>query len=116
MFSSDRVSTTCSRRPAAPSGPSSSGSRHFRSVVDHGIPPVCLVDPGYDVTVTIASDIATWHAVWLGRMPLAAALRIGPVTLGGPTVVTRRVAQVLRLSPVAPFVDGRYRREVPMAT
>lgn len=78
--------------------------RRFWIVIDHGIPSVCMVDPGYDVRLTIASDVATLYAVWLGRMPLTAALRSGQVRLDGSTTITRCIAQVLRLSPVAPFV------------
>ncbi len=79
--------------------------RRFWIVVDHGIPSVCMVDPGYDVSLTIRSDVATLYAVWLGRMPLSAALRSGRVSLEGSTAATRCIAQVLRLSPVAPVVS-----------
>lgn len=41
--------------------------RRFWIVVDRGIPSVCMVDPGYDVSLTITSDVATLYAVRLGR-------------------------------------------------
>jgi putative sterol carrier protein len=63
-----------------------------------------MTDPGFPVDVTISSDVASLYAVWLGRLPLTAALRSGRVQLEGATTVTRRLDEVLRLSPVAPFV------------
>jgi DNA-binding HxlR family transcriptional regulator len=78
--------------------------RRFWILVDRGTPSVCMSDPGFPVDVTISSDVASLYAVWLGRMPLSTALRAGRVTLLGPTAATRRLDEVLRLSPVAPFV------------
>ena len=54
--------------------------------------------------MTISSDVASLYAVWLGRLPLPSALRSGRVHVEGPTTVTRRLDEVLQLSPVAPFV------------
>ncbi|MGO4596560.1 SCP2 sterol-binding domain-containing protein [Terrabacter sp. 2RAF25] len=78
--------------------------RRFWILVEHGTPSVCMADPGFPVDVTISSDVASLYAVWLGRMPLGIAVRSGRVTLEGPTRVTRRLDEVLQLSPVAPFV------------
>jgi DNA-binding HxlR family transcriptional regulator len=79
-------------------------ARRFWILVEHGVPSVCMADPGYPVDVTISSDVASLYAVWLGHMPLPVALRAGRVTVQGPTTVTRRLDEVLQLSPVARFV------------
>ena len=79
-------------------------ARRFWILVEHGTPSVCMADPGFPVDVTISSDVASLYAVWLGRMPLPVALRSGRVQVEGPTRVTRHLDEVLRLSPVAPFV------------
>jgi len=79
-------------------------TRHFWILVEHGTPSVCMADPGFPVDVTISSDVASLYAVWLGRLPLPVALRSGRVRVEGPTAVTRRIDEVLALSPVAPFV------------
>lgn len=79
-------------------------ARRFWILVEHGTPSVCMTDPGFPVDVTISSDVASLYAVWLGRLPLTAALRSGRVHLDGSTAVTRRLDEVLQLSPVAPFV------------
>ncbi len=79
-------------------------ARRFWILVDHGVPSVCMSDPGFPVDVTISSDVSSLYAVWLGRVPLPVALRAGSVLVEGPTAVTRHLDEVLRLSPVAPFV------------
>ncbi|GAA2161958.1 HxlR family transcriptional regulator [Humibacillus xanthopallidus] len=79
-------------------------ARRFWILVEHGVPSVCMADPGYPVDLTISSDVASLYAVWLGRVPLPVALRAGRVTVQGPTAVTRRLDEVLQLSPVARFV------------
>jgi DNA-binding HxlR family transcriptional regulator len=79
-------------------------ARRFWILVEHGVPSVCMADPGYPVDLTISSDVASLYAVWLGHMPLPVALRAGRVTVQGPTTVTRRLDEVLQLSPVARFV------------
>lgn len=78
--------------------------RPFWIVIESNGPSVCLSDPGYDVDVTIASDLDTMHRVWLGRMPLQQAVRAGTVTFTGPPALTRRMPSVLRVSPIAPVV------------
>ncbi|HET8988227.1 MAG TPA: winged helix-turn-helix transcriptional regulator [Humibacillus sp.] len=79
-------------------------ARRYWILVDHGVPSVCMADPGYPVDVTISSDVASLYAVWLGRVPLPVAMRAGRVTVQGPTSLTRRLDEVLQLSAVAPFV------------
>lgn len=84
-------------------------SRRFWIVIEDGKPSVCLTDPGFDIDVTIKSDLATLHAVWLGRLPLADALRSGRLEFHGPTALVRRMPKVLTLSPVASLVSAAMR-------
>jgi len=79
-------------------------TRLFWLVIEAGDPSVCLVDPGYEVDVTISSDLSTLHAVWLGQVPLAEATRTGRLSFDGRTTLTRCMPEVLRLSPMAPMV------------
>lgn len=78
--------------------------RRFWVVVERGAPSVCMTDPGHPVDLTIVSDVAGLYAVWLGRLSLPAALRSGRVVLEGRSAVTRDVARLLKLSPVAAVV------------
>ncbi|MEV0360770.1 winged helix-turn-helix transcriptional regulator [Nocardia sp. NPDC050697] len=77
--------------------------RRFWIVVDRGAPSVCTTDPGFEVDVTITADVAGLYQVWLGRMPIGHAVRTGRVGFAGPSALTRRMPNVLRLSPVAPY-------------
>jgi DNA-binding HxlR family transcriptional regulator len=73
-------------------------------VIEQGVPSVCLTEPGFEVDVTVSSDLATLHEVWLGRLPLKDALRTGRLQFLGPTALTRRMPSVFRLSHVAEIV------------
>ncbi len=44
---------------------------------------VCLQNPGFDIDVIVAADIAAFYRVWLGHMPFAEAVRRGDVRLDG---------------------------------
>ena len=78
--------------------------RVYWIVVESGEPSVCTTDPGYDVDVTVDSDVASLYQVWLGRLPLKLALKSGRVEFSGAATATRRMPGVLRLSPVAAVV------------
>jgi DNA-binding HxlR family transcriptional regulator len=80
--------------------------RLFWIVVESGDPSVCLVDPGFEVDVTITSDLKSLYQVWLGRMPVKEAIRSGLLSFAGPGALTRRMPAVLRLSPMAGVVSS----------
>ena len=74
-------------------------------LVDDGTgPSMCHTDPGYPVDLTISSDVSSLYQVWLGRIPLAAALRSGRLRFEGPASIRRVMPDVLKLSPAAPLV------------
>ena len=80
--------------------------RLYWIVVEHGVPSVCHADPGFDVDVTITSDVTALFEVWLGRTPITDAVRSGRLCFDGPPALVRRMSEVLRLSPVAPVVTA----------
>lgn len=84
----------------------SDDARPFWIVVESGEPSVCTTDPGFEVDVTVDSDVSSLYQVWLGRLPLKAALKAGRLEFSGTTAATRRMPAVFRLSPVAPLVAG----------
>lgn len=67
---------------------------------------VCLKDPGFDVDVVVAADIAAFYRVWLGRETLAAALRRGEVRLEGAPADLRGFARWFTWSPMAEAVHA----------
>ena len=76
----------------------------FWFVIESGTSSVCLTDPGYGIDVTVSSDVATMHRVWIGRQPLRQALRDGTIQLDGPRALTRAIPTLFMLSPLAPAV------------
>ena len=79
-------------------------SRRFWIVRDSQGPSICTFDPGFDVDVTIESDLSTMYEVWLGRIDLRSALQDGRIATHGTPALLRRLPAVLELSPVAPAV------------
>jgi DNA-binding HxlR family transcriptional regulator len=73
-------------------------------VVEDGEASVCLSDPGYEVDVTITSDVSSLYQVWLGHLSIKRAMRDGRVTFDGPSAIVRRMPRVLQLSPIAETV------------
>lgn len=84
----------------------SDDSRRFWIVIESASPSVCTTDPGFEVDVTISSDVGTLYQVWLGRLPLLDALRSGLLAFEGAAAFTRRMPVILRLSPVAAVVSA----------
>ena len=80
--------------------------RRFWVVIESGVPSVCLSDPGFDVDVTVSSDVRSLYEVWLGHLPVKEAMRTGRLEFAGPTAMTRRMPTVLQLSLVAPMVSA----------
>ena len=78
--------------------------RPFWVVLEDGTPSVCHADPGFEVDLAITADVASLYEVWLGRLPLRAALRSGAVRVEGAPAWQRRLGSILRLSPIAGVV------------
>jgi DNA-binding HxlR family transcriptional regulator/putative sterol carrier protein len=78
--------------------------RRFWVVIEGGDPSVCLTDPGYEVDVTISSDLESLYRVWLGELPIAEAVRSGRVGFDGTSALVRRMPEAMQLSPIAPAV------------
>ena len=67
-----------------------------RSEVD-----LCLRDPGFPVDVVGTADLRTLTRVWMGDVPMAAAVRAGSIRLEGPPSLVRAFPTWLRLSSFA---------------
>ncbi len=78
--------------------------RRFWIVIEAGEPSVCVTDPGFQIDVTITSAVQSLYEVWLGKVPVQQAIRAGQLEFDGPRALTRRMPQVLQLSPVAGLV------------
>jgi DNA-binding HxlR family transcriptional regulator/putative sterol carrier protein len=76
----------------------------FWIVIEHETPSVCVTDPGYEVDATIIAELDALYQVWLGRLPLRQAQREGRVRFDGTAAITRRMPNLLQLSPAAEMV------------
>jgi len=65
--------------------------RYFWIVVDEHEVDLCLIDPGFDVDVTIEADLRTLTEVWMGDAGFVSGLADGRIMMHGPTELTRRV-------------------------
>ncbi|MEV5833039.1 helix-turn-helix domain-containing protein [Nocardia sp. NPDC052112] len=79
--------------------------RRYWIVIESGVPSVCDADSGYQVDVTISSDVESLYQVWLGRIPRSHAMCTGRAEFAGRTALTRRIPSVLQLSLVARYSD-----------
>jgi len=64
---------------------------------------LCLSDPGFGVDITIRSDPKTLTAVWVGDLPLGAALSTGAIELEAPDHLVRSFPKWFGLHPL--FAD-----------
>jgi DNA-binding HxlR family transcriptional regulator len=70
---------------------------------------ICLVDPGFDVDVTMRTDRAALYRTYLGQVSLATARRDGDVELTGSQKSVRAFFKAFRQSPVGPIVAAESR-------
>jgi hypothetical protein len=73
-------------------------------VVDDAGVSVCRVDPGFEVDAVLTTPVATLAEVWLGRVPIADALRRGDLVITGRRDVVDAVPRALLLSEIAGVV------------
>jgi len=62
---------------------------------------LCLSDPGFEVDLLVAADLAALTRVWLGDLTLTDALRQRKVRLSGPAALVRQFPTWLMLSRFA---------------
>jgi DNA-binding HxlR family transcriptional regulator len=66
---------------------------------------LCLSDPGFGVDVTVSSDPETLTAVWVGDLPMAAALRSHAIELEGPRALVRSFPDWFGLHPLFASIE-----------
>jgi DNA-binding HxlR family transcriptional regulator len=72
----------------------------FWIVKDGAGASVCLAEPAFEIDATVDTDLATMYRVWLGRLPMAEALRAGTLRFDGHPKLVRSLPIVLELSPL----------------
>lgn len=74
---------------------------------------MCLQDPGFDVDLAVAAELAALYEVWYGRLDLDRARRDGRVRLQGRRDLQRSFRNWFSLSPLAEAVRAAGTREAP---
>jgi DNA-binding HxlR family transcriptional regulator len=77
---------------------------HAWLVIDDAGVSVCKADPGFEVDAWLTTEVATLAEVWLGRMPMADAMRRGELVVTGRREVVDAVPRALLLSEIAGVV------------
>jgi len=66
--------------------------RYWWIVINKGDVDVCIKDPGYDVDLTISSDLKTMTAVWMGDTSIMKAMREKDVVVNGSSHLKKNIA------------------------
>jgi len=74
-------------------------NERYWTLVERGACSICLTDPGFEVDAFVSTDGPTMFKVWNGREPIDAAIRSGRLRFDGPSALTSRLPDVLRLDP-----------------
>ncbi len=77
-------------------------SRYWIVVEDE--PSLCLVDPGFDVDVSLETDLRSLYRTYLGHQSLLQAQRSGEVVVTGSRAAVRSFFAAFQQSPVAGLV------------
>lgn len=67
-------------------------------------PSLCLVDPGFDVDVTLSTDLRSLYRTYMGHQSLMAAQRGGEIQVSGSRSAVRAFFGAFHQSPVAGLV------------
>jgi DNA-binding HxlR family transcriptional regulator len=80
---------------------SSDKKSRFWLVLDRGEVDVCLIDPGYEVDLTVRGHVRTLVSYWLGHLEFADAIRAGELTVDGPPGLVRALPKWFARSELA---------------
>ena len=81
--------------------------RYWWLVIKEGDVDVCLKDQGYEVDLTISSDLRTLTAVWMGEISIARAMRERKVIVAGSSYLKKNIAAWLGTNYYADVKPGK---------
>lgn len=77
--------------------------RRFWLVNTDGVVDMCLKDPGYEVDLTVYSDLRRFVEAWRGFRSLRREIASGRIRLEGPSALKRDFPKWLQLHDLAPY-------------
>ncbi len=81
---------------------SSDGNSHFWLVLDAPNVDLCLTDPGHDIDVQVAGNVATLVDYWMGRTDFRKAVRTGDLEVHGSRTLVAALPSWFSRSNFAP--------------
>jgi DNA-binding HxlR family transcriptional regulator len=96
--------------PEAPSG-----KRSWWIVADRGQVDLCLKPPGYEIDLTVDSDVRTMIEVWRGSLDAREAIRTGRIRFEGARELSRSFVTWMGLSTFAAGGAGPRPARAPVA-
>lgn len=75
--------------------------RFWWLIIEPGDVDVCLKDPGHEIDLYLATDLATMARVWMGALDLRAAMRSGKIQVDGESRLRKTLPQWLGRNPFA---------------
>ena len=75
-------------------------------IVVEDSPSLCLADPGFDIDLTLRTDVSTLYRTYLGRNSLVHAHRTGALELAGSQAAVRSFMKAFHHSPVGAIVSA----------
>jgi DNA-binding HxlR family transcriptional regulator len=81
--------------------------RHWWLVSNEDEVDLCPTDPGYEVALYVTTDLRTMTRVWMGDLPVRAAIASGEIELDGRRDLRQRFERWLGLSGFAAIPPGR---------
>ncbi|MPZ98282.1 MAG: transcriptional regulator [Dehalococcoidia bacterium] len=79
--------------------------RYWWLVLEAPSADLCLTDPGYEVDLTVTTDVETFTRAWIGDFTIAEAVRRGAISVDGPRRLAREFPGWLALSPLTESRD-----------
>jgi len=76
--------------------------RNWWVVYEHGDTDLCMKDPGFEVDLYVTMPMRTAAEIWIGRTPIAQAVRDGDLTLDGSKNQVNAFHRWFALSVFAP--------------
>jgi hypothetical protein len=96
--------------PEAPSG-----KRSWWLIADRGQVDLCLKPPGYEVDLTVVSDVRTMTEVWQGGLDAGRAFGAGRIRFEGARELSRTFVKWMGLSTFAAGGAGPRPARAPVA-
>lgn len=75
--------------------------RHWWLVIDNGTVDLCLLDPGFEIDLSVIGSLRAMTSIWMGISTVEREVKAGAIDLAGDPAIARSMQKWLGLSPFA---------------